>query len=197
MEQGKEATGKRSWFAPIVLLLLVVSVTMNMYLYSQKLYGMQDVNVKDGKAIIRYVEEAAQHTEQMAAMLREYAAAEALEPLDGYHAGVLLHSASVLEQLMLAAQERGAAGAEAAASAFNAYAHASLAAAFGADEAPTAGQRVGQLDELASSYEQLHGILQRFDLGEATTQNALYAHSGSEWRGLADELAAALADAVR
>ncbi|MBW7473720.1 hypothetical protein K0T92_03050 [Paenibacillus oenotherae] len=56
---------RRSWFAPIVLVLLTFSLMGNVFLYSQILHSKQDVRVQRGFDIIESGNQAKQHIDSV------------------------------------------------------------------------------------------------------------------------------------
>ncbi|NIK67524.1 hypothetical protein [Paenibacillus sp. BK720] len=61
MEQDKEQSKKRSYALPITLLLLVFSLTGNVFLYSQSLQGAQDDKYEKGLEVIGAAKKAASY----------------------------------------------------------------------------------------------------------------------------------------
>lgn len=56
---------RRSWFSPIVLVLLTLSLMGNMFLYSQTIYEKQEVRVQRGFGIIESGNNAKQHIDSV------------------------------------------------------------------------------------------------------------------------------------
>ena len=186
----EEQPVKRSWFTGVVVVLLVASMTYNMFLFSQKLHTDQRTRVEAGERIIHaawdsrfYIETVLDNTQRLleASELDERIKAKQML---GYAFG---GSSKGVQTLIAAAEENGTreqVGDERNALIFLSQVEASLRS-IGNHDGPLTDQERAYLTHVESWYTRMLEEISAFDVTNATQQESLLMFTDTEWVDIA------------
>ncbi|GGG10758.1 hypothetical protein [Paenibacillus abyssi] len=186
---NEQQAPKRSMFAPIVLVLLVMSMTGNVLLYSQKLHTDLSKREERGERIIMSAWDSKLHIdsllEQVTRLLESTDVKERIEAKQGI--GFAFQKSSAISAFVEEAQAkepRETAGGQRDASAFISDIELSLRSIANHEDALTAEERA-YLTLVKDIYTKLQEPIHRFSVTELTEQNALTTENGGQWIELA------------
>jgi hypothetical protein len=195
-----EEAPRRGWFAPIVLLLLVLSLIGNVYLYSEKLQDGKAERKEQGRSIIVQAMDAHSMIQGIGNRLETIATTESLETRmiqKQELARLMQHGQNTIGSLIAQADGRGGRAPleEADMQAVHSFLTSAGAAmiAIGNHADPLTAEEAAYVAMLQDSFVALEEISVRFDfVAEPTEMMALQAAGGGEWVEIAYEMAAAM-----
>ncbi|WP_020615646.1 hypothetical protein [Paenibacillus daejeonensis] len=186
----EEQPVKRSWFTGVVVVLLVASMTYNMFLFSQKLHSDQRERVEAGERIIHAAWDTKLYAETILSQTQTLMASSSLEERImakqelSYAFG---NSAQGLQDLIVAAQEqepRDLPSQLRDAFTFMKEVEASLRI-IGNHEGQLTGPERAYLAQVESWYTRLLEEITAFDVTRATQQESLLMFTDTEWVDIA------------
>lgn len=196
MQMNEQPAAKRSWFAPVMLLLLVFSLIGNVVLYSTKLVNDQAGREREGERIIRSAWDARAHADALIAALQALLNSEdasariQAKQAIGFafeHAGGLIY---LVDTALPRYDSASAVQSRSAAQFIESIESALSAMGNQASKLTAAGE--AYVSQLIETYTQMQTELATFPYTELTTQNALRAENGDGWVGIAGKLLIAL-----
>ncbi|MBJ6363100.1 hypothetical protein ACFOQM_17905 [Paenibacillus sp. GCM10012307] len=186
---NEQPAAKRSWFAPIVLLLLVFSIMGNVVLFSTKIQNSQTFRMEAGERIIKAAWDARKHAQSLLASLEQLkkgtSATERIEAKQNI--GFAFEHAQGLPQLIkeaLARHEGEHEGQKRTAEIFIAEIEASLSLIGNHDTALTA-EETAYVAKLKKLYTEIDSRLAEFPYDEISKESALRTENGEGWVDLA------------
>jgi type IV secretory pathway VirJ component len=196
----EQETPRRSWFAPIVLVLLVFSLIGNVFLYAEKLQDGKEDRTLQGLSIIAQALDAHSMIQGIGSRLETIATTESVETRmiqKQELARLMQYGQAALNTLIAQADGRGdrapleAADKQAAAD-FMSHAGAAMIA-IGNDGEPLTAEEAAYVAMLQDSFIALEEISVRINFDpNPTDMMALQAAGGGEWVDIAYELASAM-----
>lgn len=194
MQMNEQPAAKRSWFAPIVLSLLVFSLIGNVALYSTKLLHDQTFRQEEGERIIRSAWDASAHTDALQAALQALRESkDAAARIQAKQAvGFAFEQASGLIYLVdtaLPSYDGGTSRQPRSAAQFIEGIESALRAVGNEASALTAAE-TAYVNQLIELYTRMREELSAFPYTELTAQNALRSENGDGWVELARQLLA-------
>ena len=199
-DNRQEESQRRGWFAPIVLVLLVLSLIGNVYLYSEKLQDGKAERKEQGLAIIVHTMDAHSMIQGIGNRLETIATTDSLETRMVQKqelTRLMQHGQDTIGTLVALADGRGGRTPleEADAQAVNSFLSTAGAAmiAIGNHADPLTAEEAAYVAMLQDSFIALEEISVQFDfVAEPTEMMALQAAGGGAWVDIAYELASAM-----
>ncbi|XEC96809.1 hypothetical protein AB6A23_09880 [Paenibacillus tarimensis] len=187
-----ESRPKRSWFAPIVLALLVFSLMGNVFLYSKQLQQEQRSRIQAGERIIHSAWDSKQHfdvvLDALTLLIESKRAVERLEAKQALGYGFKTsHGLSEFIGAAGAADPRELAGQRRSVETFIIDMELSLSRIANHD-GPLSQQESQYLTKVRDIYIDLQQQIQQFKVSSTSQQNALQTANGGPWIDIAFEM---------
>lgn len=196
VQMNEQPAVKRSWFAPVMLSLLVFSLIGNVVLYSTKLVNDQAGREREGERIIRSAWDARVHADALIAALQALLDSEdASARIQAKQAiGFAFEHAGGLIFLVDTALPRydSASQAQPRSAAQFIEAIESTLSNTGNQASRLTEAEVAYASQLLQTYTRMQEELAAFPYTELTTQNALRTENGDGWVDIARKLLLAL-----